>query len=100
MVRAIYRTEKFVATATGEAMAEAVAPYFPAIPAARLARACSRYQDLRIWGRDPILSRAGYDRLRESLLSAGFVRTAKTYDEAVDNAFGQAAIAADPPALT
>jgi len=99
MVRAIHRTQKFVATATGEAMAVTVAPFFPAVPADRLARACSRYQALHIWGRDPILSRAGYDRLRESLLSGGFVRTAKTYDEAVDNSFAQAAIAADLPEL-
>jgi NitT/TauT family transport system substrate-binding protein len=99
MVRAIYRTQKFVARTTGEAMAESISSLFPTVPAARLARACSRYQDLRIWGHDPILSRAGYDRLRDSLLSAGFVRTAKGYDEAVDNRFAQAAIAADPPAL-
>ena len=99
MVRAIYRTQKFVVAATGAAMAEVVAPFFPAVPAERLARACTRYQQLSIWGRDPILSRPGYDRLRDSLLSAGFVRTAKSYDEAVDNSFAQAAIAADPPAL-
>jgi NitT/TauT family transport system substrate-binding protein len=99
MVRAIYRTQKNVARATGEAMAVTIAPFFPAVSSARLARACRRYQDLRIWGHDPILSRAGYDRLRDSLLSGGFVRTAKGYDEAVENSFAQAAIAADPPAL-
>lgn len=99
MARAIYRTQKFVACATGAQMAEAIAPFFPAVPVARLAAACSRYQDLRIWGTDPVLSRAGYERLRESLLSGGFIRVGKSYEQAVDNGPAEAAIAADPPPL-
>jgi len=99
MARAIYRTQKFVAAATGAAMAETIAPYFPAVQVERLAAACSRYQQLRIWGSDPVLSRAGYERLRDSLISGGFIRAGKSYEQAVDNRPAEAAIAADPPPL-
>src|SRR5262249_33056723 len=99
MVRAIQRTQKFVAATTGKAMAEVIAPFFPSVPVERLARACSRYQDLRIGGSNPVLSRSGYDWLRDALLACNFVRVAKEYDEAVDNSFAEAAIAADPAAL-
>jgi NitT/TauT family transport system substrate-binding protein len=99
MVRAIYRTQKFVASATSEKMAETIAPFFPGVPVARLARACGRYLGLGIWRRDPRLSHAGYNRLRESLLSGGFISFGKHYDQAVDNAPAEAAIAADPPPL-
>ncbi len=99
MVRAVYRTQKFVATADAVAIADSIRAFFPTIPPALLAAACTRYQALRIWGRDPVLSRAGYERLRESLLSGGFVAVGKSFEAAVDNSFAHAAIAADPPPL-
>ena len=99
MVRAIYRTQKFIASVDGATIADGIGGFFPAIPPALLAAACTRYQALRIWGRDPVLPRAGYDRLRESLLSGGFVASGKSFEQAVDNSFAHAAIAADPPPL-
>jgi hypothetical protein len=99
MVRAIYRTQKFIATADGAAIAGSIGGFFPTIPPALLAAACSRYQALRIWGRDPVLPRAGYDRLRDSLLSGGFVTSGKSFEQAVDNTLAHAAIAADLPPL-
>src|SRR5262249_36507973 len=62
MVRAIHRTLGWVAQANGDEIAAAIAQYFPDVPAAVLVRACARYKALGIWGRDPHLPRAGYDR--------------------------------------
>ena len=50
MVRAIYRTQKWVADADGAAIAAAIARYFPDVPPAILAAACARYKSLGIWG--------------------------------------------------
>jgi NitT/TauT family transport system substrate-binding protein len=99
MVRAIYRTQKFIATASGEVIAESMGKYFPAVSASLLAAAYTRYQALHIWGRDPLLPRAGYDRLRESLLSGGFIRVGKSFEQAVDNSLAHEVIADDPPPL-
>jgi NitT/TauT family transport system substrate-binding protein len=94
MVKAIYQTQRWVADATGDAIAEAVASYFPDVPPAILETACSRYKALGIWGRDPILPRAGYDRLLSSLVSGGFVSPGTPFSVAVDNTLAEAAVAA------
>ncbi len=50
MVRAIYRTQKFIATVEAEVIAEGVKSFFPAVAPALLAAVYNRYQALRIWG--------------------------------------------------
>jgi NitT/TauT family transport system substrate-binding protein len=99
MVRAIHRTQKWVATADGAAIAAAIASYFPDIPAPRLAAACARYKSLGIWGTTPILPREGYDRLRASLVSGRFVSPGTPFDVAVDNSLATQAVAENPPPL-
>ena len=90
MVRAMYRTQQWVAGADGAAIAAAVAAYFPDVPAVILEAACTRYKALGIWGRDPILPRAGYDRLLASLVSGGFVHPGTPFEVAVDNSLAEA----------
>ena len=92
MVRAIYRTQQWVAGVEGAAIAATVAPYFPAVPAAILAAACTRYKALEIWGATPILPRAGYDRLRDSLVSGGFVHPGTPFEVAVDNSLAESVL--------
>jgi NitT/TauT family transport system substrate-binding protein len=96
MVRAIYRTQKWVDSASGEAIAEAVAGYFPDVPVPILQAACARYKALGIWGSTPNLPRAGYDRLLASLVSGGFVAPGTPFTVAVDNSLADAIIAENP----
>jgi hypothetical protein len=58
-----------------------------------------RYKSLGIWSSDPHLTRAGYDRLRASPVSGGFVAPGTDYDVAVGNGLADAAIAEAPPPL-
>jgi NitT/TauT family transport system substrate-binding protein len=90
MVRAIYRTQQWVAGASAVAIAEAVRPYFPDVPPAILTAACGRYQALGIWGSSPVLPRAGYDRLLSSLVSGGLVNPGTPFEIAVDNSLAEA----------
>ncbi len=99
MVRALYRTQKWIRGADGATIARHVAGYFPDVPAALLADSCARYQTLGIWGRDPRLPRSGYERLRASMVSGGFVSAGTPYEVAVDNSLAEAVIAEDPPPL-
>ena len=48
-----------------------------------------------IWSGNPHLPRAGYDRLRASLVSGGFVSPGTDYEVAVDNSLADGAIAED-----
>ena len=53
---------------------------------------------LGIWSENPILPRAGYDRLKAALISGGFAR-GTPYETAVDNSLAEQVVAEDPPAL-
>ena len=100
LVRALYRTQKWVDTASPEALAAAVQSFFPEVPAARLQAAVARYRTLGVWGRNPIMPREGYERLKASLVSGGFVRAGAPFEQAVDNSLANEVVRDDPPALT
>jgi NitT/TauT family transport system substrate-binding protein len=95
MVRAIHRTQLWVAGASGAQIADAIADYFPDVPEAIRAAACARYQALDIWSTTPVLPRAGYDRLLSSLVSGGFV-AGTPFDVAVDNSLAAEVMAERP----
>lgn len=99
LVRALYRTQKWLHATPPETLAEAVRPFFPQVPADRLTGAIARYRALGIWGKDPILPRAGYERLAAGLVSSGFVAAAVPFERAVDNRLAEEIIAEDPPPL-
>jgi NitT/TauT family transport system substrate-binding protein len=100
MVRAVYRTLKWVHAGDGARLATAIADYFPDVPQRRLAGALDRYKTLGVWGRDPRLPRSGYERLRAGLVSGGFVSAGTPYEVAVDNSLAELVVRQDPPPLT
>lgn len=97
MVRAIARTETWVAGASAAEIAAAIAAYFSDLPRPILEAACARYKALGIWNRTPILPRAGYDRLRDGLVSGGFVSPGTPFETAVDNSLAETVIAEGTP---
>ena len=54
---------------------------------------------LGIWGRNPILPRDGYDRLRAGLISARFAKQAAPFEQAVDNTLAEEIVRENPRAL-
>ncbi len=98
LVRALYRTQKWLHRELPDALADVVQPYFPALPHPLLRAAIARYRALGIWGRNPILPRAGYQRLVAGLVSGGFCK-GTPFETAVDNSLAEQAVAEDPPAL-
>ena len=92
MVRALAHTLRWVAAVDGAELAAVIARYFPDVPPDLLAASCTRYKALGIWGRDPLLPRAGYDRLRSSLVSGGFVQPGTPFEQAVDNSLALEAL--------
>jgi NitT/TauT family transport system substrate-binding protein len=98
MVRGLYRTQKWLYAQPVGALTEIVQSYFPAVPPALLTAALARYKSLGIWGRNPILPRDGYERLKDGMVSGGFVK-GTAYAVAVDNSLAEEAVRDDPPSL-
>jgi len=99
LVRGLYRTQKWLHGQPPEALANAVQGFFPSAAPTVLRDAVARYQALGIWGRNPILPRAGYDRLKAGLISGGFVRQGASFEAAVDNSLADEVVSEDPPPL-
>ena len=93
MVRAIYRTQRWADAEPPAAIAAAIADYFPALDRGVLTRALARYKEQGVWGTDPVLPEAGFDRLRRALLGSGFLSREVPFADCVDNRLAKAAIA-------
>jgi NitT/TauT family transport system substrate-binding protein len=92
MVRAVYRIQRWIAAAPPDAIAAAIADYFPALDQGVLMRALARYQGQGVWGKDPVLPEEGFDRLCRALLGSGFLKRAVPFAECVDNRLAEAAV--------
>src|SRR4051794_1951052 len=94
MVRAIYKTQRWVAAEPPERLAETIASYFPALDRGVLSRALARYKGQGVWATEPAVSEAGFDRLRRALLGSGFLKCEVPFAECVDNRLAAQAVAA------
>ncbi|HUC10361.1 MAG TPA: ABC transporter substrate-binding protein [Stellaceae bacterium] len=99
LVRALYRTQKWLHANPPDMLAEAAQSYFPEVSPQLMRAAIARYRELAIWGQNPILPRVGYERLRTALVSGGFVRHGASFEQAVDNSLAEDVLREDPPAL-
>ena len=91
VVRAIARTQQWVAASEAAAIAAAVQSFFPELPRDRLAGAIARYQAQGVWGRDPVLPEEGFARLQRAMLGAGFIGRPIPFADCVDNSIAEAA---------
>src|SRR5262249_9600639 len=94
MVRAIYKTQRWVAGESARARARAIGDYFPDLHRSVLTRALARYQQQGVWGIDPVLPEEGFERLHRALIGNGFITRPVPFAECVDNRFAEEAIAA------
>jgi NitT/TauT family transport system substrate-binding protein len=84
MMRAVRRMQDWLAAQGGEALASITAPYYSGIAPDVLTDSLCRYADAGIWAADPQMSRAGFSRLAESLVSGGFLSRMPDYADCVD----------------
>ncbi len=82
-VRATQRMQAWLTTHGGADLAAVVAPLFPQIALALLQHALERYVIAGIWAREPSISRAGFVRLAQGMLSGGFVTKLPSYETCV-----------------
>jgi NitT/TauT family transport system substrate-binding protein len=84
MARALGATLRWIAEHGGDELAKVTAPFFPDVPHAVLASALARYRLSGIWSDGGKVSRQGFARLAESLLSGGFISRLPRYQDCVD----------------
>ena len=74
-------------------MADRIAPVFPEYDRAVLAEGVQRYKDAGVWATDPNITRHGFDRMRDALISGGLVREPHPYESIVRPEFAERAVA-------
>ena len=66
---AIYRAQKWTASASAAGIAQAVAPFFPAVNPQALTNAAARYQKLKIWKSSPVIEPAAISKFEDILVN-------------------------------
>jgi NitT/TauT family transport system substrate-binding protein len=84
MTRAIARMQDWLTRHSAEELADITAPFYPDIPRNILVSSLHRYGQGGIWARAPNVSREGFKRLGECLVSGGFISRMPIYEDCVD----------------
>jgi len=84
MVHAICHMQAWLAEHPAEELAQITGSFFPDVAPDILVNSLQRYRQAEIWSRTPNVSRKGFVRLAESLLSGGFIARMPTYEQSVD----------------
>jgi len=84
MIRAVRRTQSWLYDHSAEELADVVAAFYPHVARELLADSLRRYREAGLWARRPEVSREGFARLAECLLSGGFIARTHAYEDCVD----------------
>jgi len=95
MVRAMYRTLRWLGATPGAEIAHALAAFFPDVPAPIYAAAIDRYRALNLYGSDPVTRREGVERLQAAMRSGGALDHDIPFEDVVDNSLAEAAVATE-----
>jgi len=90
MVRAMRRTLRWIAATDATDIALALREFFLDLPRELFAAAIARYQALDLYAADPLMPRAGFERLKEAMLSGGVLSSDITFEACVDTSLAQA----------
>jgi NitT/TauT family transport system substrate-binding protein len=93
MVRAMYRTLRWMAATPGAEVQRILADYFPDVPPAIYAAAIDRYRALQLYSPDPLTRPEGFDRLAAAMRSGGVLDRAIPFGDCVDNSLAEQVVA-------
>ena len=99
MTRAIYRTQKWLHAQDANTIATTIARFFTHLDIDTLSACIERYRQLGVWGRNPLLPREGFYRLKAACLSSGLIKDGADYNDCVDTLLARSVIEADPPSM-
>ena len=91
-VGALTKALRWMARHDPPAIANLIAPDFPAIPSPLIRGVVARYQAMGMWPPQPILAREPFERLGRILADGGLIRRVAPYESLVDNTLAEAAL--------
>ncbi|MCE5235355.1 MAG: ABC transporter substrate-binding protein [Clostridiaceae bacterium] len=92
-VRAIYRAQVWVKTASDAEVAKAMLPYFPDTDQATLELVAKSYRATDSWTDVPTMTEDAFARLQDVMAGAGVLSARVEFDTLVNNSFGVKAMA-------
>ncbi len=88
-LRAIYRAQQWIETASDEEAAKAMQPYFPDASLESLMAVVKSYRETDSWKKDPIMQEADYERLLAIIDFNGELNGRPDFSELVNNTFAK-----------
>ncbi|MBR0508358.1 MAG: ABC transporter substrate-binding protein [Clostridia bacterium] len=88
-LRAIFRAQQWIETASDEDAAKAMQPYFPDASLDSLKAVVKSYRETDSWKKDPILQEADYERLLAIIDFNGELSGRPDFSELVNNTFAK-----------
>lgn len=88
-LRAIYRAQCWIQTATDEEVAEAMEPFFPDASIESLKIVANSYRATDSWKQDPIMQEEDYERLLDIIADAGELSMRPDFSALVDNSIAE-----------
>ena len=88
-LRAIYKAQQWIETASDEEAAKAMQPYFPDASLESLMAVVKSYRETDSWKKDPVMEKADYERLLSIIDFNGELSGRPDFSELVDNTFAK-----------
>jgi NitT/TauT family transport system substrate-binding protein len=93
MVRAMYRSLRWIAATPGIEVARALQSFFPDVPEPIFAAAIDRYKALGLYATSPVTRPEGVERLQAAMRSGGALDQDIPFESVVDNTLAEEAVA-------
>lgn len=92
-LRAVYRAQRWIATASDREVAEAMEPFFPDASIESLMIVANSYRATDSWKQDPIMQEADYERMLDIIEEAGELSARPDFVALVDNSIAERIVA-------
>lgn len=92
-LRAVYRAQRWIATASDREVAEAMEPFFPDASIESLMIVANSYRATDSWKQDPIMQEADYERMLDIIEEAGELSARPDFAALVDNSIAERIVA-------
>ena len=89
LVAGMARAQQALAEASADDVAKAIAPFFPDLHIASLARMVQNYRSHGLWATRPDLPAAAFLRLKAGLVSGGLIQGDPAYEHVIDRELSQ-----------
>lgn len=91
-IRAVYKGQQWIASASAEQIAQAIAPSFPDNDMELLTTVVKRYKDIDVWMSVPAMEEQAYNRLISIIKEAGIIEQGPAFNKLVDNSIADKVI--------